>query len=1007
MRKTLVIPVFVVLLALLSPLSAGPAYAACATPVGAEGDIVYNAAERVFQFCDNVNWRAMNKPGTGSGGCANPTMNEGGIAYNADYRVLQGCAGSTHQAMGEIGGLNDWTQIAVSAGHTCGLKENGRLWCWGSDQNGALGNGAVTGSQLTPYPVTGVWKYIVAGDGFTCGIKSDDTAWCWGYDASGQLGDGAGFTNQTSPVAVTGGATWKALSAGLLTACGIKTDDTLWCWGDDTRGQLGNGAVTTTNQPAPVIVSGGSTWKAVDVGGFSVCGIQSDDTLWCWGRNDNGQLGNGTSGADQTVPDPIGADAWKRVSVGSIHTCGIKMDNTAWCWGHDSGGELGNGGVAGNQLSPSAVAGGYSWKEIASSGGNYYNTCAIQTDDSLWCWGDDQRGEIANGATTGTQTSPVAVSGGGVWTAIGAGDNGDHSCGIKGGALYCWGVAGGGILGNNTTDDRSVPTAINDPGPWQDLSARNQSCAIKPDGSLWCWGWNASGQLGDGTSITRQAPTAISGGGTWKQAGVGYTHSCGIKSDDTLWCWGSNSNGQLGDNSTTQRLVPTAINGGGTWKQVDSSSAFTCGIKSDDSLWCWGLNANGQLGDNSTTQRLVPTAINGGGTWKRVDVGSDYACGIKSDDTLWCWGLNGNGQLGDNSTTQRLVPTAINGGGTWKQVSAGGTNTCGIKTDDTLWCWGDNANGRLGDGTTTQRLVPTAINGGGTWKQVSASAGSCAIKSDDTLWCWGSNAAGRLGDGTTTQRLVPTAVSGGGTWEKVQIHAHACALSTQGLIYCWGLNNAGELTATEYAATYRDVPTQTWCGSPAGKPGAIRYNTDLDVVQYCDGAGWVAANGIPSPPDPCAGSPAAGTVCNNGSYYIGQIGGNDIYATAAASESTQTWNNGTANYSDTLADSLTDGAANTAALVALADAGAPYDAAVYCDGLTNVHGHSDWYLPAEDELNLFWNGGSPVAGVNTSGSYYVSSTESNNTDVRLQKFDNGQKVGFAKSGSRLVRCVRR
>lgn len=198
------------------------------------------------------------------------------------------------------------------------------------------------------------------------------------------------------------------------------------------------------------------------------------------------------------------------------------------------------------------------------------------------------------------------------------------------------------------------------------------------------------------------------------------------------------------------------------------------------------------------------------------------------------------------------------------------------------------------------------------------------------------------------------------------------------------------------------------CTSPAKTAGEIIFNTDNSVLQYCNGADWVAI-GKPVAPEPCdpVSSPSPGQVCDDGSYYIGQVGGNDIYATASASQSTQTWDNGTSSWTDTPADSTTDGPGNTAGLVALSDAGAPYAAAEYCDGLTNVHGHSDWYLPAKSELNLFYNGGSPVAGVNTSGSWYWSSTESGSVSAWFHRFSDGGQGADARGNSYLVRCVRR
>ena len=232
--------------------------------------------------------------------------------------------------------------------------------------------------------------------------------------------------------------------------------------------------------------------------------------------------------------------------------------------------------------------------------------------------------------------------------------------------------------------------------------------------------------------------------------------------------------------------------------------------------------------------------------WKQISAGSSHACGIKSDGTLWCWGSNSSGQLGDNTTTQRLVPTAISGGGAWKQVAAGvnSSHSCGIKSDDTLWCWGSNNQGQLGDNSTTQRLIPTAINGGGSWKQVAAgNSHTCAIKSDDSLHCWGFNNNGRLGDNSTTQRLIPTAISGGGVWSSTAMGSqasHSCAISNnKSVLYCWGNNSNGQITATEFSSPYRLTGVSPLCSAPVGKAGTLGYNSDFNVMQYCDGVGWV------------------------------------------------------------------------------------------------------------------------------------------------------------------------
>ena len=190
------------------------------------------------------------------------------------------------------------------------------------------------------------------------------------------------------------------------------------------------------------------------------------------------------------------------------------------------------------------------------------------------------------------------------------------------------------------------------------------------------------------------------------------------------------------------------------------------------------------------------------------------------------------------------------------------------------------------------------------------------------------------------------------------------------------------------------------CIDPALPEGTLIYNIGFSVMQYCDGANWVAIGKIfPT------GCPNIGDLCSDGTFYIGLVGGDDIYA-AAASEVSRTWNNGTTNWTTTGFTSTTDGPGNTAGLAALADAGAPYNAASYCDELS-AHGHSDWYLPARDELDLFWNGGAPVAGVDTGSSWYWSSTEYATGQARAQRFSDGFQTSSTKNTLLLIRCVRR
>jgi type II secretory pathway pseudopilin PulG len=403
----------------------------------------------------------------------------------------------------------------------------------------------------------------------------------------------------------------KDVSAGeMYYGCAIRIDDTLWCWGYNnsgiTQGLIGNGDTINSEQRVPVQVSGGGRWKKIYSGTFSVCGIKMNDTLWCWGTNDNALVGDGTQ-AHKYVPTQVsGGGSWKYVAMGLNNVCGIKMDDTLWCWGNNYYGATGVGSTVSYVTVPTQVSGGGVWKSATLSA-SY--ACAIKFDDTLWCWGYNHVGQLGVGSTV----------------------------------------------------DKNIPTQVSGGGTWLQVSAVYFStCGIKSDGTLWCWGNNYFGQIGDGTVSDRNAPKQVSGGGVWKKLSVDWYTACAIKSDDTMWCWGHNSNGGLGNGSTVDKKVPTAVSGGIKWKNLVAGPDLTCGIKMDDTLWCWGYNNRGELGDGTNTDRYVPTPVNGGGTWRMLDGGQVPVCAIKSDGYLRCWGSNTYGAVGDGgSSSSRNIPTFV------------------------------------------------------------------------------------------------------------------------------------------------------------------------------------------------------------------------------------------------------------------------------------------------------------------------------------------------------------
>jgi alpha-tubulin suppressor-like RCC1 family protein len=334
----------------------------------------------------------------------------------------------------------------VSAGgeHTCTVRYDGTLWCWGRNTWGQLGNGLRGPGRPDPTQVgtaTG-WTAVGAGGGHTCGVRAGQL-WCWGLNNKGQLGDGTTDV-KVDPVRIGTWSGWASVSGSWFSTCGIRTSGTAACWGENSAGQLGDG--TRTQRLRPTNLAG--TWLSLSTGGWSTCGVQTDHTLWCWGRNDFGQLGDGTH-AGRLLPTRIGVGTdWAQVSMGWSHACGVKTTGQLRCWGRGERGQLGDGAGV-DRAEPVAPTGDLVASQVAVGDAH---TCALTTADAVWCWGSGSYGQTGAGETALTPTQAP-----GQFTSLSAGWL--HTCGISlVGPLACWGANERGQLGNGTNDDSRVPS---------------------------------------------------------------------------------------------------------------------------------------------------------------------------------------------------------------------------------------------------------------------------------------------------------------------------------------------------------------------------------------------------------------------------------------------------------------------------------------------------------------------------------------------------------------------
>jgi alpha-tubulin suppressor-like RCC1 family protein len=314
---------------------------------------------------------------------------------------------------------------------------------------------------------------------------------------------------------------------------------------------------------------------------------------------------------------------------------------------------------------PVAVGGGLSFTQLAGGGAH---TCALTSDGTAHCWGDNADGQLGDNSTT-DRTAPVPVATLLKFVSIDAGAA--HTCALTStGAAHCWGRNIRGQLGDGTTTPSLTPVSVSGGHTFQQIAAggffRGHTCALDLTGAAWCWGDNDLGQLGIGTSDLdpHPLPELVSGGLVFSSltAGLGR-HGCGLTGVGDLWCWGENSFGALGNRTRRNSSVPVPVSGRLTFIEVVAGGfiGHTCALALGGDAYCWGDNEVGQVGDGTTADRWVPAAVDGGFEFSSIDAGFRHSCARATAGAVYCWGANGAGQLGNNSNLLSSVPVKVFG----------------------------------------------------------------------------------------------------------------------------------------------------------------------------------------------------------------------------------------------------------------------------------------------------------------------------------------------------------
>jgi alpha-tubulin suppressor-like RCC1 family protein/uncharacterized protein YjdB len=351
---------------------------------------------------------------------------------------------------------------------------------------------------------------------------------------------------------------------------------------------------------ATIIASSGgkSDTVAVDVtfslevlarGGSHGCGL-IEGVAFCWGSNDRGQLGRGTTAASEPVGRVAGAYTFASLALGDTHTCALTASGAAYCWGANDAGRLGDGTAAERHI-PTQVQGGHTFTDIAAGS---RHTCAVDAQGTIWCWGANGFGQLGDGSTTGS----------------------------------------------------NVPVQVSGPGLAKVFAVNSHTCGIGSSGNTYCWGRNHRGQLGVDDTVDRHTPAQVTGGYDFSALTLGQSHTCGLTTGGIAACWGANDVGQVGDGTTDERRTPILVSGSASFSRLSAGHRHTCGLAPGGRVYCWGTDSAGQLGlgSGSTGDKQRPTEVSTVATFSDVHSGGDSACGLDVAGKPLCWGAPSGNQ---------------------------------------------------------------------------------------------------------------------------------------------------------------------------------------------------------------------------------------------------------------------------------------------------------------------------------------------------------------------------
>jgi alpha-tubulin suppressor-like RCC1 family protein len=755
----------------------------------------------------------------------------------------------------QVGTLNNWTKVSAGGISPAGLRDwpDSRFYSWGGNLSGELG--ALVGGSLIPIQITinslqftsltqigynTNWTKAIAADYGSMLIDNSYNAFVFGENDTYQLGL-SDTTNRSSPVQITYTPVITA-SMDERNIWLIDANNNIWQSGVDNNNYFGIGL---TQRVTPVQVGSLSNWSQINLGYTHSLSIKTDGTLWGWGNNSYAQssISNLTH---RSSPVQIGTlSVWTKISAGQFYTAGLNSDGTLWSWGLNSFGQLGRGDTT-NSSSPVQVIGGSSdsilWKQIAGSVSNLMLT----TQGTMWSCGQNSFGQLGVLDQT-NRSSLVQIGTLSNWSQVSI--NALSAAAVKtDGTLWAWGSNASGQLGQSNITNRSSPVQVGLLSNWSQvvIGGTTSTFALQSDGTLWGWGSNSFGQLGTNTSTLSSVLSPIQIGllSNWSQVSVGGIHTIATKTDGTLWVWGGNSFGQLGLSNTTHRSSPVQVGSLSNWTSISAGITQSVAVNSNN-LYSWGNNSWGQLGLGDVTHRYTPVQVGALSDWSKVSCGLLFTTSLKTDGTLWAWGINSYGELSQSNQTHRSSPVQIGTLSNWTAINSQGYaayNSLAINTNGFLWGSGLNTFGSLGENDVITRFSPVQIVGRtfGRWSNIATNLGAShtvAIATNGSLWSWGINSLGQLGLNDQNNRRFPVQIGTASNWtQSAGGQSYTVAINSAGELWSWGNNSFGQLGDPGYRGTITS-PIQT-ASSVLWKQFACGYHYSIALNSNGTIWGW-------------------------------------------------------------------------------------------------------------------------------------------------------------------------